>query len=193
VSAARRRRPRFPPAPRHRLLVVFRDRCGVIGHVALGWALLDSDWSSDVSILAPIDEAPALAEFLCDTPTQAERAMDELAELGDVPFHPRDFVPRWYSPRSGSAAVAWLLARRHHRKARRVLTDEVCAELEQLQRILEDAARPGNRFHLVDVEPGEDLVFAGPRLTRGPENNPCWLSWRPCWRGETLHLRVGLC
>jgi hypothetical protein len=181
MSAGHRRQPRFPTASSRRLLVVFRNKSGAIGHVALGSALVDSDWCGDVSTLAPIDEAPALAEFFCDSPCQAERAMDELAELGDVPFHPRDFAARWYSPRSGSAAVAWLLARRHHRKARRVLTDDVCAELEQLQRILEDAARPGNRFHLVEVDPGEDLSFAGPRLASGPENNWMHLTKPAPW------------
>ena len=151
--------------------MILRDKVGPVGHVAVGSALLDADWGGALSMLPSGEEAEGLADFFCDTPAQAERAMDELAEIGDVPFHPRDFAPRWFSPRRGSAAVGWLLANRNGRKARRLLTEAVCTELEQLQRILDGARRPGYRFHFVEAEPGEDLAFAGPALRGRPENN----------------------
>jgi len=159
-----------PPPTRNTLLVVFRDKAGPIGHVAVGSALLDADWGGTLSMLPSGQEAEGLADFFCDTPAQAKRAMDELVEIGDVPFHPRDFAPRWFSPRNGSAAVGWLLANRKGRKARRLLTEAVCAELEQLQRILEGARRPGYRFHFVEAEPGEDRAFAGPALREAGNN-----------------------
>lgn len=163
--------PFVPPKTRNRLLVVFRDKAGPAGHVAVGSALLDADWGAALSMLPSGAEAEGLADFFCDTPAQAERAMDELAEIGDVPFHPRDFAPRWFSPRRGRAAMSWLLGKRNDRKARRLLTEAVCAELEHVQRILESVSRPGYRFHFVEAEPGEDLAFAGPALSERPENN----------------------
>jgi len=164
--------PRFrPPKTRDTLLVVFRDKAGPVGYVAVGSALLDADWGAALSMLPSGEEAEGLADFFCDTPAQAQRAMDELAEIGDVPFHPRDFAPRWFSPRRGIAAVTWLLANRNAGKARRLLTEAVCAELEHVRRILDGARRPGYRFHFVEAEPGEDLAFAGPALSNGPENN----------------------
>lgn len=79
--------PFTPRASRNRLLVVLRDRRGVVGHVVMGSALLHADWDAGVSMLPSGGEAEGLADFFCDTPTQAKRAMDELANLGDVPFH----------------------------------------------------------------------------------------------------------
>ena len=160
-----------PPKTRDTLLVVFRDKAGPVGYVAVGSELLDADWDAALSMLPSGDEADGLADFFCDTPAQAQRAMDELAEIGDVPFHPRDFAPRWFSPRRGIAAMNWLLANRSGRKARRLLTEAVCAELERLRSILDGACRPGYRFHLVEAQPREDLTFAGPALIRWPENN----------------------
>jgi hypothetical protein len=83
----------------------------------------------------------------------------------------RAFEPKWFSPRRGNAAVSWLLVNKSGRKARRVLTDAVCTELERLQRVLDEAQRSSYRFHFVQVKPGEDLAFAGPALRGGPENN----------------------
>jgi len=156
-----------PPADRHRLVVVLRNRSGIVGHAAVGSALLDADWDAAVSMLPTGDEAEGIADFLCDTPTQARRAMDELAEIGDVPFHPRDFAPLWFPPRRGIAAIDWLLANRNTRRARCLLTDAVCAELAEVRLILEQACCPGYRFHFVEAEPGEDLGFAGAALKGG--------------------------
>jgi hypothetical protein len=160
-----------PKKTKNTLLVVFRDKAGAVSYVAVGSALLVADWGAALSMLPSGEEAEGLADFFCDTPAQAERAMDDLAEIGDVPFHPRDFAPRWFSPRRGSAAVSCLLANRNGRKARQLLTEAVCAELEHLRRILDGARRRGYRFHFVEAEPGEDLTFAGPALSDGPENN----------------------
>lgn len=172
MALRRFRPPSFvPPPTRNTLLVVLRDKAGPVGHVAVGSAILDADWGGALSMLPSGEEAEGLADFFCDTPAQAERAMDELAEIGDVPFHPRDFAPQWFSPRRGSAAVGWVLANRSGKRARRVLTDAVCLELERVQRVLDGARRPGYRFHFVELEPGEDGRFAGPSLKSEPENN----------------------
>ena len=172
MKGTRMTRSRFrPPRSRNTLLVVLRDKAGPIGHLVIGSAILDAEWDGALSMLPSGEEAPSFSEFFCDTPLQASRAMDELAELGDVPFHPRDFAPKWFSPRRGSAAVAWLLANKNSSKARRLLTAAVCGELEHLCRVLEAARRPGRRFHFVELEPGEDARFAGPTLKDEPENN----------------------
>ncbi len=163
---ARRRFQR--PSSRNTLLVVLRDKTGPIGHVVIGSAILDADWDGTLSMLPSAEEAEGLAAFLSDTPAQAERAMDELNELGDVPFHPRDFAPRWFSLRAGIATVDWLLGNRS--RWHRVLTDAVCVELERIRRILEAARRPGHRFHFVELEAGEDPHFAGPPLREEPQN-----------------------
>jgi hypothetical protein len=177
TTRKRIRASRFRPEPtKDALVVVIRDARGVVGHVALGSALLDADWDGALSMLPSGDEAEGIADFFCDTPAQARAAMDELAEIGDVPFHPRDFEPRWFSPRQATAAVDWLLGHRGDRRARRLLTDAVCAELDRLRRVLQGACRPGYRFHLVEAEPGEELTFAGPALKGWPENNETHLT-----------------
>jgi hypothetical protein len=149
--------------------VVLRDKTGVVTHVAIGQAILDADWGGALSMLPSGEEAEGLADFFCDTPGQARQAMDELAELGCVPFHPRDFAPKWFSPRRGIAAVTWLLG--HRSRSLRLLTDAVCAELEHINRVLESARRSGYRFHVAEVKPKENLRFAGPALQGEPENN----------------------
>lgn len=158
-----------PPPTRKTLFVVLRDRTGIVGHVAIGSAVLDADWGGALSMLPSGQEAESLAAFFCDTPAHAQHAMDVLADLGDVPFRRRDFAPKWFSPRSGVVAVNWLLG--YRAKARRLLTDAVCAELQRVQRILEGARRSGHRFHFAEVEPAEDRRFAGPTLKEEPENN----------------------
>jgi len=90
--------------------------------------------------------------------------MDELNEIGDFPFDPRDFAPEWFPPRAGLEAVEWLLAQRYQPKARSRLTEAVCTELAALKHVLEGAARSGARFHLVELEEDEDPGFAGPPL-----------------------------
>jgi hypothetical protein len=150
-------------------MVVLRDKAGPIGHVAIGSAILDADWGRHalLTTLPSGEEAEALADFVCDTPAQAEHFMDELNELGDVPFDPLDFAAKWFCLRAGIAAVEWLLGDRS--RARRVLTDAVCAKLERVKRVLDAARRPGHRFHFVELEPGEDRHFAGPPLREEPE------------------------
>jgi hypothetical protein len=180
VTTRRRFRPPVfrPPATRNRLLVVLRDRRGVLGHVALGSALLDADSGGELSMLPSGDEAAALAEFFCDTPTQAERAMDELAELGDVPFHPRDFAPRWFFPRRGRAAVDWLLARRDDRKARRVLTERCAPNSSNSSVFSTTPADPGigstsSRRSPERMWPSRDLRWGeGRRTTRCSGRSP---------------------
>jgi hypothetical protein len=155
----------------NRLLVLVRDRAGRVGHVAAGSALVDADWDGTLSMLPGVPDEGCLAEFFCDTPGQAERAMDELSEIGDFPFHPRDFAPRWFHPQAGLDALKWLLARRSTRKARARLTDAVCAELalvrDLVRDVLERAIETGSRFYLVELEEGEDPGFAGPSLPVG--------------------------
>jgi len=162
-----RRREYQPEPTRNTLLVVLGAGGRVAGHVAVGSAILDADWDGKLSLLPKAREAEDFLDFACHTPRQAEHAMAELAELGDVPFDSRDFEPKWHSPRRGGKAVSWLLAHRH--KSRRRLTDRVCAELDLVKRALESAARSGLGFHFVQVEPDEDLGFAGPRWREGPE------------------------
>jgi hypothetical protein len=159
-------------------LVVLRDKTGPIGHFAIGSAILDADWGAGLSMLPPRGEAEGLADFFCDTPAQAEHAMNALDELGDVPFHPRDFAPRWFSLRAGITAVDWLLGNRS--RARRALTDAVCSELERVKRVLEAARRPGQRFHFVKLEPGEDRRFAGPALGEEPPSKQELMSKGRC-------------
>jgi hypothetical protein len=62
----------------------------------IGSAIVDADWDATLSMLAAKSGVDGLSEFFCDTPAQAKRAMDELNEIGDVPFHSRDFAPKWF-------------------------------------------------------------------------------------------------
>jgi hypothetical protein len=166
MMARRRYEPR---SSQNTLLVMLRDKAGSVGHVAIGSAIVDADWDATLSMLAAKSGADGLLGFFCSTPSQAKRAMDELNAIGDVPFHLRDFAPKWFWPRAGITAVAWLLGNRA--KARLALTDAVCVELERVRRVLEAARRTGRRFHLVELEEGEDRSFAGPRVMEEPENN----------------------
>ena len=156
-------RDRFLPEPtRNTLLVLLRSRKGAVAHAEIGSAILDADWDGGLSMLSSGAVVPMLGEFFCDTPFQADRAMAELAEIGDVPLRRRDFEPKWFPVRQGAEAVGWLLANRKGAKARRLLTARVCGELERLLHLLERARRSGFRFHLAILEPGEDRSFAGP-------------------------------
>ena len=158
-----------PRSSQNTLLVMLRDKAGSVGHVAIGSAIVDADWDATLSMLAAKEGVDGLLEFFCDTTAQAKRAMDELNEIGDVPFHPRDFAPKWFGPRAGITAVGWLLGNRA--KARLALTDAVCGELERVRGVLEAARHTGRRFHFVELEAGEDRRFAGPAVTEEPENN----------------------
>jgi hypothetical protein len=151
-------------------LVVLRNKAGTIGHVVIGCAILDAEWDGALSMLPSGEEAASFSEFFCDTPLQASRAMDALCDLGDVPFHPRDFAPKWFSPARGIAAVEWLLAHKNTSKAPSLLTAPVCGELEHVRRVLEAARRPACRFNFVELEPGEDAGFAGPALKNQAES-----------------------
>ena len=138
-----------PPPTRKTLLLVLRDRAGSVAHVAIGSAILDADWAGALSMLPSGKEAESLTTFFSDTPAQAEHAIDVLADLGDVPLGRRDFAPKWFSPGSGVVALNWLLG--HRAKARRLLTDGVCGELQRVHRVLEGARRSGHRFHFAEV------------------------------------------
>lgn len=51
-----------------------------------------------------------------------------------------------------------------------MLSEGVCAELERLRSVLGEAGNRGYRFHFIEAEPGESLVFAGPALRGWPRN-----------------------
>jgi len=51
-----------------------------------------------------------------------------------------------------------------------------CAELDLVKRALESAARSGLGFYFVEVEPDEDLGFAGPRWREEPEKGALQLG-----------------
>ena len=104
-----------------------------------------------------------LATFWADSPAQAESAKRTLADLGDVDFEDGDFDPKWYDPAAGIAAVDGLLE--HAARTHSVLR-AVRSELELLRRTLDEARRRSCAFYLVEVEPGEELGFAGPELKR---------------------------
>ena len=163
------RRRHEPRSSQNTLLVMLRDKTGSVGHVAIGSAIVDTDWDGTLSMLAAKAGVGGLWEFFCDTPAQAKRVMAEPNEIGDVPFHPRDFAPKWFDPRAGITAVAWLLGNRA--KARLALTDAVCGELERVRGVLEAARRTGRRFQFVELEEGGDRCFAGPVVIQEPENN----------------------
>jgi len=104
-----------------------------------------------------------VATFWAKSPVQAESAKRTLADLGDVDFEDRDFDPKWFDPAAGIAAIDGLLehAARTHSVSRAVRT-----ELEFLRGTLDEARRRSCAFYLVEVEPGEELGFAGPELKR---------------------------
>ena len=144
------------------LYVVLRDPKGQVAHQAIGSAILEADWDGRLAMFAMRKGTEPLASFYADSPLQAEGAKRTLADVGDVDFDDRDFDPKWFKPADGIDAVDGLL--HHGREGRHRLPEPVRAELALLRRTLVDAACRSYTFHLVEVEPGEDLGFAGPQL-----------------------------
>lgn len=140
-----------------------------VEELPIGSAIVDEDWDVTLPMLAAKSGVDGLLEFFCDTPTQAKGAMDELDIRGEVPFHPRDFAPKWFWPRAGITAVTWLLGNRA--KARLALTNAVCGEIERVRGVLEAARRTGRGFHFVELEESKDRRFAGPVVLEELENN----------------------
>jgi hypothetical protein len=160
------------------MLLLLRDSKSRVRHTVVGSALLDADWSADLSLLMPAAEAPALAELFSDTPREARRAFEELCELGDVDPDPADFKQEWLPPAAGLATVNWLLheAAQPRSKVRQLLGTAATAELERMRRVLLTAERDGCDFHLVEVQEREGRRFAGREMIAEPENNEMHLT-----------------
>jgi hypothetical protein len=124
---------------------------------------VEAEGDARLTMLALRTGVEPVATFWAKSPVQAESAKRTLADLGDVDFEDRDFDPKWFDPAAGIAAIDGLLehAARTHSASRAVRT-----ELEFLRRTLDEARRRSCAFYLVDVEPGEELGFAGPELER---------------------------
>ena len=91
--------------------------------------------------------------------------MRTLAELGDVDFDDRDFVPQWFEPDQGIATIDVMLEGTGRR-----FSASVRDELVRLREALAEAKSRGCTFHLVETEPGErpcaDTAGAGTRDSR---------------------------
>ena len=60
MARRRFRPPSFRPVPTtNTLVVVFRDKAGTVGHIAVGSALLDADWGAALSMLPSGADAEA--------------------------------------------------------------------------------------------------------------------------------------
>ena len=145
--------------------MVVRDRQGHVAHRAIGCAIVEADLDGGLTMFALRKGVEPLASFFADSPAQAEGAKRTLAELGDVEFDDRDFDPEWFEPTQAIEAIEGLLE--HGRKGRRSLPEPVLVELGSLWRTLAEAVRRSCRFYLVEVEPGEDLEFAGAEFKGG--------------------------
>ncbi len=144
------------------LYVIVRDRRGRIAHRAIGRAVVMAEGDASLTMLALRKKILPVSAFLGSSPAGAAAEMGELADLGDVDFDERDFDPRWFPPNEGIEAVDGLLG--HRTRGNRRLSPDVQGELELLRRTLHEARRRSCTFYLVEVEPGEDLGFAGPEL-----------------------------
>jgi hypothetical protein len=167
-------RERWRPEPTtNTMLVLLRDGRRRVRHVVIGSALLDVDWSVDLSLLMPDSEAPSWCELFSHSPQEARRAFRELVELGDVDPDPADFKQEWFPPAVGLATVNWLLyeAAQPRSKVRRLLGALATAELERIRGVLVAAERERWDFHLVEVREREGRRFAGREIVVGPENN----------------------
>ena len=145
------------------LYVVVRDRKGRVAHRAIGRAIVEAEGDARLTMLALRRGVEPVATFWADSPAQAETAKRTLADLGDVDFEDRDFDPKWFDPAVGIAAIDGLL---EHAGRTHSVSPAVRTELELLRRTLDEARCGSCAFYLVEVEPGEELGFAGPELER---------------------------
>ena len=167
-------RERWRPEPTtNTMLLLLRDARRRVRHVVIGSALLDVDWSADLSQLMPDSETPPLCELFSASPRAARRAFRELFELGDVDPDPADFKQEWLPPAAGLTTVNWLLyeAAQPRSKVRRLLGALATGELERIRGVLVAAERESWDFHLVEVREREGRRFAGREIVVGPENN----------------------
>ena len=149
------------------LYVIIRDRTGAVMHQAIGSAILEADSDARLTTLALREGIEPLATFGDYSPAEAEHAKQTLADLGDVEFDDADFEPHWHEPASCINAIDGLIGL--GRKASRFLSSDVRSELACLRATLEEASQRSCDFYLVDVEPGEEIDFAGSPLQKGAE------------------------